>query len=184
MSRRRTICYQCNTDRTTTSQSCTNLMSIQCQSSANLMWIHRLSDFNPSPIRGRSIKLAIPTNWASPIHWQSSVNPPQIHFQFVNPSPIPQFNDLNQWPVCQSTNTRPIWKFQCQPSVNSPCHRFKAYTRPNQCQTSRIRTPPHLCSMLNAQNCIDMDWHALTQFKPINGQSEATSVSNRGTSVL
>ena len=36
------------------SQSCANLMSIQCQSSANLISIHHLSDVDPSPVRCRS----------------------------------------------------------------------------------------------------------------------------------
>ena len=46
------------------------------------------------------------------------------------------------------------------------------------------KRPHHIYICSNTQNKIDMDRHALTQATPIYGQSEATSVSNRGTSVL
>ena len=46
------------------------------------------------------------------------------------------------------------------------------------------KRPHHIYICSNTQKKIDMDRHALTQATPIYGQSEATSVSNRGTSVL
>ena len=67
------------------SQSCANLMSIQCQSNANLVSIHHLSDFNPSPIRCRSS--ANPSQYgAKPLTCQS---PQPGRRQFIgNPVPI------------------------------------------------------------------------------------------------
>ena len=56
-----------------------NPSSISCQSVANPMPI----ECQPIPIWCQTTETPIPTTWASSIHWQSSDNSAQIHFQSI-----------------------------------------------------------------------------------------------------
>ena len=129
------------------------------------------------------------SNWQSPRTGRRQFigNPVSIHHKSISNSSI-HHQFLNSTTSISDPSASPPIPDRSENFNASPLSTVRATdSKPilDQINAERAASEPlHTCTHSNAQNCIHMDRHALTQATPIYGQSEATSVSNRGTSVL
>ena len=146
-----------------------NPMSIKCPSDVNQEPIQRQSVANPTSIQHQSDDNQVPIRQANlPIHDQSTI-PMSILYKYVNSSPIRQFN--TNLPIrYQSDNPMSILDQSIDPSLS---------------QINKYDTGQSSISCLDHRK---IDRHrfdtGLAQIAPILHQSEATTVSNLGTSAL